>query len=90
MFVDMPRKQNKTQDSYHSTGGGGGTHIVRQMGMCHSNGSLFLQEIFKGALDKCNIIPNFFPKKVGIFVPLQVLVYNYTCMGNDCIPSFTF
>ena len=27
----------------------------------------------KGALDKFNIIPNFFPKKVGIFIPLEVL-----------------
>ena len=29
--------------------------------------------LFKGALDKFNIIPNFFPKKVGIFIPLEVL-----------------
>ena len=27
----------------------------------------------KGALDKFNIIPNIFPKKVGIFIPLEVL-----------------
>ena len=30
-------------------------------------------KILKGALDKFNIIPNFFPKKVGIFIPLEVL-----------------
>ena len=30
---------------------------------------------FKGALDKFNIIPNFFPKKVGIFIPLEVLAW---------------
>ena len=30
---------------------------------------------FKGALDKYDIIPNFFQKKVGIFVPLDVLAW---------------
>ena len=29
--------------------------------------------LLKGALDKFNIIPNFFSKKVGIFIPLEVL-----------------
>ena len=29
----------------------------------------------KGALDKFNIIPNFFPKKVGIFIALEVLAW---------------
>ena len=29
----------------------------------------------KGALDKFNIISNFFPKKVGIFIPLEVLAW---------------
>ena len=32
-------------------------------------------EFFKGALDKFNIIPNFFPKKSVIFIPLQVLAW---------------
>ena len=32
----------------------------------------------KGALDKCNIIPNFFQKKVGIFIPLEVLAWVMT------------
>ena len=27
----------------------------------------------KGTLDKFNIIPQLFPKKVGIFIPLEVL-----------------
>ena len=27
---------------------------------------------FKGALDKYNIIPQLFPKEVGIFIPLEV------------------
>ena len=35
-------------------------------------------EIFKGALDKFNIIHNFFPKKVGIFIPLEVLAWAKT------------
>ena len=26
-------------------------------------------------MDKFNIIPNFFPKKIGIFIPLQVLAW---------------
>ena len=30
---------------------------------------------FKGALDKFNIIPNFFPKNVGIFIPLEMLAW---------------
>ena len=30
---------------------------------------------FKGALDKFNIIPQLFPKKVGIFIPLEVLAW---------------
>ena len=29
----------------------------------------------KGALDKFNIIPNFFPRKVGIFIPSEVLAW---------------
>ena len=33
---------------------------------------------FKGALDKCNIIPNFFQKKVRIFIPLEVLAWVMT------------
>ena len=33
------------------------------------------QAVLKGALDKFNIIPNFFPKKVGIFTPLEVLAW---------------
>ena len=31
------------------------------------------QATVKGALDKFNIIPNFVPKKVGIFISLEVL-----------------
>ena len=34
--------------------------------------------IFKGALDKYNIIPNFFFKKIGIFIPLEVLAWVLT------------
>ena len=30
---------------------------------------------FNGALGKFNIIPNFFSKKVGIFIPLEVLAW---------------
>ena len=33
---------------------------------------------FKGALDKFNIIPQLFPKKVGIFIPLEVLAWVMT------------
>ena len=33
---------------------------------------------FKGAMDKFNIIPELFPKKVGIFVPLEVLAWVMT------------
>ena len=32
--------------------------------------------IIKEALDKFNIIPNFFLKKVGIFIPLEVLAWS--------------
>ena len=42
---------------------------------------------FKGALDKYNIIPKLFPKKVGIFIPLEVLPW---VLSNDCMLSFTF
>ena len=34
--------------------------------------------IFKGAMDKFNIIPQLFPKKVGIFIPLEVLAWVMT------------
>ena len=37
--------------------------------------------IFKGALDKFNIIPQLFPKKVGIFIPLEVLAWVMTACG---------
>ena len=33
---------------------------------------------FKGALDKFNIIPQLFPTKVGIFIPLEVLTWVMT------------
>ena len=33
---------------------------------------------FKGVLDKYNIIPNFSPKKVGIFISLKVLAWLMT------------
>ena len=39
----------------------------------------------KGALDKCNIIPNFFQKKVVFFYTIRSVG-----MGNDCMLSFTF
>ena len=32
----------------------------------------------KGALDKFNIIPQLFPKKVGIFIPLEELAWVIT------------
>ena len=34
--------------------------------------------LIKGALDKFNIIPQLFPKKVGIFIPLEVLAWVMT------------
>ena len=34
--------------------------------------------IIKGALDKYNIIPQLFPKNVGIFMPLEVLAWVMT------------
>ena len=34
--------------------------------------------LLKGALDKFNIIPQLFPKKVGIFLPLEVLAWVMT------------
>ena len=34
--------------------------------------------IVKGALDKYNIIPQLFPKKVGIFIPVEVLAWVMT------------
>ena len=40
----------------------------------------------KGALDKFNIIPNFFQKKSWDFNTIR----NVGGMGNDCMPSFTF
>ena len=38
----------------------------------------------KGALDKFNIIPNFFQKSWDFYTIRSV------GMGNDCMPSFTF
>ena len=38
----------------------------------------FSQTRLKGALDKFNIIPQLFPKKVGIFIPLEVLAWVMT------------
>ena len=43
------------------------------------------QAVSKGALDKCNIIPQFFPKKYGIFYTIWSIG-----MSNDCMLSFTF
>ena len=34
---------------------------------------LLLIKLLKGALDKYNIIPQLFPKKVVIFIPFEVL-----------------
>ena len=39
----------------------------------------------KGALDKCNIISNFFFQKGWDFYTIRSV-----CMGNDCMLSFTF
>ena len=39
---------------------------------------LLLSTSVKGALDKFNIIPQLFPKKVGIFIPLEVLAWVMT------------
>ena len=39
---------------------------------------------FKGALDKCNIIPNFFQKKVEIFIPLEGLGWVMTARWVLC------
>ena len=36
---------------------------------------VFYWSYLKGALDKFNIIPNFFPKKVWILIPLEVLAW---------------
>ena len=38
----------------------------------------FVLQTIKGALDKYNIIPNLFPKKVGISSPLEVLAWIMT------------
>ena len=40
---------------------------------CSRNSKITLE--FKGALDKYNIIPQLFPKKVGIFIPLEMLAW---------------
>ena len=37
-----------------------------------------LKACIKGALDNLNIIPQLFPKKVGIFIPLEVLAWVMT------------
>ena len=39
---------------------------------------------FQGALDKYNIIPKLFPKKVGIFTPLEVLAWVMTACWVSC------
>ena len=45
----------------------------------------------KGTLDKFNIIPNFFPKKVGIFISLEVLAWVKTaCRVLRSIDWLTF
>ena len=41
----------------------------------------FVLVCIKGALDKFNIIPQLLPKKVGIFVPLEVLAWVMTACG---------
>ena len=38
-----------------------------------SHWSTWGAQALKGALDKCNIIPQLFPKKVGILIPSEVL-----------------
>ena len=40
--------------------------------------------IIKGALDKYNIIPQLFPKKVEIFIPLQVFAWVNTACRVLC------
>ena len=49
----------------------------------HAN-VIIRQTIIKGALDNFNIIPNFFPKKVGIFIPLEVLAWVKTACQVLC------
>ena len=39
---------------------------------------------FKGALDKFNIISQLFPKKVGIFIPLEVMAWVMTACRVLC------
>ena len=42
------------------------------------------QQYLKGALDKYNIIPQLFPKRVGIFIPLEVLAWVMTACWVLC------
>ena len=39
---------------------------------------IIIYHYIKGALDKFNIIPQLFPKKIGIFIPLEVLAWVMT------------
>ena len=41
----------------------------------------YSEKNIKGALDKFNIIPQLFKKKVGIFIPLEVLAWVMTACG---------
>ena len=49
------------------------TYWQRPVGQYVWQGTVYM--LIKGALDKFNIIPQLFPKKVGIFIPLEVLAW---------------
>ena len=46
--------------------------------------TILFHKKLKGALDKFNIIPQVFPKKVGIFIPLEVLAWVMTACRVLC------
>ena len=48
------------------------------------NQNINFKILVKAALDKFNIIPNFFPKKVEIFIPLEVLAWVKTACRVLC------
>ena len=62
----------------------GGTHILRQTGICFSNGSLFYKKSLKGHWTSVTSFPTFSKKKLRFYTIRSV------GMGNDCLLSFTF
>ena len=46
--------------------------------------NLIFYSLIKGTMDKFNIIPQLFPKKVGIFIPLAVLAWVMTACRVLC------